>query len=74
MKIMTILKYLSIPCLLVAIAVMLTGCANPGETKEESARRHDRVLENNWKLAGKDIDTFLMFNESARATDTLTRP
>lgn len=55
--------------LLCVFAAWLCGCAQPGETCAEGARRHKRTLEINQQELMRDIDRAALYDEPSRRTD-----
>ena len=49
--------------------LLLAGCAQPGETKAEVARRHDRIMRLNSEMMMNDLDKVLLLDRPSRLTD-----
>ena len=67
MKNASILTFLGV--ILFSLAVLVSGCAQPGETKAESSRRHKRAFRINHQEMMADIDTVFLTDQPSKLTN-----
>ena len=66
MKNASTLTFLSV--ILFSLAVLVSGCAQLGETKAEASRRHKRVFRINRQAMMADIDTVMLTDQPSKLT------
>ena len=74
MKRNVILTYVGLLCLMLSVALMVSGCAGAGETRAEIARRHRHVMWTNLSLVQDDVDALLMLDRASKTSDMFVRP
>ncbi|MHC4708023.1 MAG: hypothetical protein ACYS8I_13175 [Planctomycetota bacterium] len=52
-----------------SLALLASGCSQPGETTAEGSRRHSRNLRINQQEMMADIDAFLLLDKPSKLTD-----
>ncbi len=65
-----ILRFFAVAAAACISVLVLAGCGGqPGETRAEVSRRHDRVVRLNGEMMRSDIDKVLMLDQPSRLTD-----
>ncbi len=65
-----ILRFFALAAAACISVLVLAGCGGqPGETKAEVSRRHDRVMRLNGEMMMSDLDKALMLDRPSRLTD-----
>ena len=60
-------------CSLFVVALLLSGCAAPGETSAEVNERHNVIVQTQKKQIQNDWDAVLLLNKSSRLSDKYVR-
>ncbi|MHC4264786.1 MAG: hypothetical protein ACYSUK_02510 [Planctomycetota bacterium] len=55
--------------ILLSFVLCLCGCSQPGETTDEGARRHQRMMTVNQQQMMEDIDKALLLHEPSKLTE-----
>ena len=63
------LRLLTLAAGVVLSALLLSGCRQPGESRAEVSRRHDRALRLNTEMMMSDLDHVLLLDRPSMLTD-----
>jgi len=64
------LRFFALAAVVCVLTTWLSGCGGqPGETKAEVSRRHDRVMRLNGEMMMSDLDKVLMLDRPSRLSD-----
>ena len=65
------LRFFALAATACVFVALLAGCSGrqPGETRAEVNRRHDRVLRLNGEMALSDLDKVLLLDRPSKLTD-----
>lgn len=74
MKRNVILMYAGFLCVLLSVALSVSGCAGAGETKAEIARRHQHIMKTNMSLIQDDWDAIWMLDRASKTSEKFVRP
>ncbi|MHC4625302.1 MAG: hypothetical protein ACYS4W_15520 [Planctomycetota bacterium] len=65
----SVLSLLVLMAMLFSLAILASGCSQPGETTAEGSRRHSRALRINQQELIADLDAFLLLDKPSKLTD-----
>ena len=68
-----VLKRVILVVFLMAVSMLMTGCAAPGLTKQEVHRRHIDTFQNDMWQMQDDIDAILMIDRPSRLSNMMVR-